>query len=138
MYGIKIPVTITGSFTEENTTGKIKDSIDKFIELLVISPSGSFKADYSFGFVFQNFRYVNCDSNETINSKKLYGESINKNNYAYDLKQTIEEYETRLKNVHVKMTFDPKLKKISLDITGKYEENYVDKKYEKNISFLIW
>ena len=138
MYGIKIPVTVTGSFTKENVTGKLKESIDNFIDLLVVSPNGSFKADYNFGFVFQNFRFENCDSNEQINSKKLYGESVNKNNYAYDLKLTIEEYESRLKNVQVKMGYDPKIKQISLEITGTYEEEYVEKKYQKNISFLIW
>ena len=138
MLGIKIPVKITGKFTEENVTGKLKDTIDGFLELIVVSAQGSFKADYNFGFVFQNFRYVNCDSNEEIDDKKLYGDSVNKNNYAYDLKMTIEEYESRLKDVRVKMNYDTKIKKISLDITGYYEENFVEKKYQKNISFLIW
>jgi len=138
MYGIKIPVTITGSFTKESVTGKIKESIDNFIDLLVVSPHGSFKADYNFGFIFQNFRYENCDANEQINSKKLYGISLNSNNYAHDLKLTIEEYESRLKNVEVKMNYEAKNKQISLEITGKYEEDYTEKKYQKNISFLIW
>jgi len=138
MYGFKIPITVTEKFTPENMTGKIKESIDNFLNLLVISPNGSFKADYGFGFVFQNLRYENCDSNEQINNKKLYGSSVNKNNYAYDLKQTIEEYESRLKNVQVRMGFEAKEKRITLDITGKYEEDYVEKSYQKNISFLIW
>jgi len=138
MFGIKKPVTFTGRFTEENVTNKIKDSIDGFIELLVVSPNGSFKADYNFGFAFQNFRFVNSDSSNEINSKKLYGESVNKNNYAYDLKTTIEEYESRLKDVEVTMNYDPKFKKVSLDVVGYYEENYVEKRYQKNISFIIW
>ena len=134
----EIPVTFTGNFLEENTAGKLQESIDNFLDLLVVSPNGSFKADYNFGFVFQNFRFENCDSNEQINSKKLYGVSVNKNNYAHDLKLAIEEYETRLKNVEVRMSYDAKVKKVSLDVTGKYEEDYVEKKYQKNISFLIW
>jgi len=138
MYGIKIPVTITEAFTKENVTGKIKESIDNFIDLLVVSPNGSFKADYKFGFVFQNFRYENCDANEQINDKKLYGLSVNKNNYAHDLKLTIETYESRLRNVEVKMDYDSKIKQISLEITGKYEEDFEYKKYQKNISFTIW
>ena len=138
MQGIKIPITVTGGFTKENVTGKIKDSIDGFIQLLIMSPQGSFKSDYNFGFEFQNFRFVNSDSNEQINFKKLYGDCVNKNNYAHDLKLIIEEFESRLKNVHVKMNYDPKIKKISLDVSGYYEENYVEKKYEKNVSFLIW
>ena len=138
MYGIKIPVTITESFTKENATRKLKESIDSFIDLLVVSPHGSFKADYNFGFVFQNFRYENCDSNEQINSKRLFGISVNKNNYAYDLKLAIEAYESRLANVEVRMGYDAKIKEISLEVTGKYEEDFTEKKYQKNISFLIW
>ena len=138
MYGIKIPVTITESFTKENATRKLKESIDSFIDLLVVSPHGSFKADYNFGFVFQNFRYENCDSNEQINSKRLFGISVNKNNYAYDLKLAIEAYESRLTNVEVRMNYDASIKEISLEITGKYEEDFTEKKYQKNISFLIW
>jgi len=138
MYGIKIPVTITESFTKENATRKLKESIDSFIDLIVISPHGSFKADYNFGFVFQNFRYENCDANEQINSKRLYGISVNKNNYAYDLKLAIEAYESRLTNVEVRMNYDASIKEISLEITGKYEEDFTEKKYQKNISFLIW
>ena len=138
MYGIKIPVTITESFTKENATRKLKESIDSFIDLIVISPHGSFKADYNFGFVFQNFRYENCDANEQINSKRLYGISVNKNNYAYDLKLAIEAYESRLANVEVRMGYDAKIKEVSLEVTGKYEEDFTEKKYQKNISFLIW
>ena len=138
MLGFKIPVTVTGNFAKENVTGNIKESIDNFIELLVVSPCGSLKSDYDFGFIFQNFRFENNDANEQINSKKLYGESVNKNNFAYDLKQVIEQYETRLKNVKVNMNWEPKIKKISLDIAGKYEEGYEEKSYSKNISFIIW
>ena len=138
MYGFKIPIAVTESFTTQNLTGKMKESIDNFLELLVASPNGSFKADYSFGFIFQNFRYENCDAKEQINGKKLYGQSVNRNNYAYDLKLTIEEYEPRLKNVQVKMNYDAGKKTISLEITGKYEESYIEKNYLKVISFLIW
>jgi len=138
MYGIKIPVTISGSFTKENITGKLKESIDNFIELLVVCPNGSFKADYSFGFAFQNFRYVNCDANEQINAKKLYGKSVNKDNYAYDLKLAIEAYESRLRNVVVEMGYNSSIKQVSLEITGKYEEDFTVKNYQKNISFIIW
>jgi hypothetical protein len=138
MYGFKLPITISESFLEENVTGRIKESIDNFIDLLVVSPHGSFKADYNFGFIFQNFRFENSDTDDQINAKKLYGESINKNNYAYDLKLTIEEYESRLKNVQVKMNYKPKQREVSLDITGKYEEDFRDKDYQKNIIFYIW
>jgi len=138
MNGFKIPITISEDFLNENTNDSVKKSIDDFINLLVVSPNGSFKADYDFGFVFQNFRFENPDSNEQINSKKLHGVSVNKNNYAYDLKLTIEEYESRLKNVQVEMNYESKNKEVSIVVTGKYEESYVEKAYHKNITFHIW
>jgi len=119
-------------------SGDIKKSIDNFIDLLVVSPHGSFKADYYFGFVFQNFRFENADTNEQINFKKLHGVSVNKNNYAYDLKLAIEEYEARLKSVQVEMNYESKTKEVSIVVTGKYEESYVEKNYQKNITFHIW
>lgn len=138
MNGFRIPVTVTKDFAADNKVKKIKDSIDNFLELIIVCPNGSFKADYNFGFVFQNYRYVNCDSKEQIDDKRLSGLSVNKNNYAYDLKMTIEEYESRLSKVRVNMGYNPAEKRITIDVAGKYEEDYVEKTYEKNISFLIW
>ena len=138
MLGLKSPLTVTGHFLNENITRKVKDSIDGFIELLVVSPHGSFKADYTFGFIFQNFRYENSDSKEQINDKHLYGSSINKDNYAYDLKLAIEAYESRLRNVVVEMDYNASIKQVSLEITGKYDEDFTVKNYQKNISFIIW
>ena len=138
MLGFKIPVTVTDNFVKENVTGNIKESIDNFIELLVVCPNGSFKADNNFGFAFQNFRYVNCDANEQIDAKKLYGNSVNRDNYAYDLKLAIETYESRLRNVVVEMDYNASIKQVSLEITGKYEENFTTNNYQKNISFIIW
>jgi hypothetical protein len=138
MKGFKIPIAITPNFLSENTPKKMSDSIDNFIELIVASPNGSFKADFGFGFVFQNFRYVSTDANAQIGRKNLSGLSSNRNNYAYYLKRTIEEYELRLSEVEVNMGYQSKTKTVTLDIWGIYEEDYVKKNYAKNISFIIW
>jgi len=138
MYGLKIPIEITDRFLEKNETGNISTSIDNFVDLLVVSPNGSFKADYNFGFVFQNSRFENSDENEQINAKKIHGESFNKNNFAYDLRAAIEEYESRLNNVRVKMDYDSDYKKVSIDISGRYEEDFTEKIYTRNITFYIW
>ena len=138
MYGLKIPIEITDCFLEKNETGNISTSIDNFVDLLVVSPNGSFKADYNFGFVFQNSRFENSDENEQINAKKIHGESFNKNNFAYDLRAAIEEYESRLNNVRVKMDYDSDYKKVSIDISGRYEEDFTEKIYTRNITFYIW
>ena len=138
MNGFKIPVTMTGRFAKENDTKNVKTSIDDFIELIVFSANGSFKADYFFGFVFQNTKFQNSDQSDQIESKKINGDSINKNNYAHELKLAIENYETRLKNVRVMIYYDSKQKKVSIDVNGRYEEDFTEKNYNKNITFYIW
>ena len=138
MNGFRIPVTMTGRFVNENDTKTIKSSIDDFVELIVFSANGSFKADYFFGFVFQNTKFQNSDPNSQIESKKIIGESFNKNNYAHELKRAIEDYEKRLKNVQVSINYDTEKKKVSIDVKGRYEEDYTEKNYTNNITFYIW
>ena len=129
---------MTGRFSKENDTKNVKASIDDFIELIVFSANGSFKADYYFGFVFQNTKFQNSNPGDLMDAKKIQGSSINKNNYAYDLKLAIEEYESRMKNVRVMISYDALNKKVSIDVNGRYEEDFTEKDYEKNITFYIW
>jgi len=138
MNGFTIPVKMTNRFSKENEPKNIKTSIDDFIELIVFSANGSFKADYYFGFVFQNTKFQNSDPGDLMDAKKIQGSSVNKNNYAYDLKMAIEDYETRMKNVRVMISYEAESKKVSIDINGRYEEDFVEKNYEKNITFYIW
>ena len=138
MNGFNIPIKITGNFTEDNASRTVKSSIDDLIDLLILSPNGSFKADYYFGFVFQNSRFENSDEDERIAQKKIHGESFNKNNYAYDLKLAIEEYEPRLKSVQVDMGYDSATRKVTIEIIGRYEEDFTEKLYKKESSFFIW
>ena len=138
MSGFKIPIEINDHFLEKNETSNIKTSIDDFIDLIATSPNGGFKADYYFGFVFKNSRFENSDEAEQIDAKKIHGESFNKNTFAYDLKAAIEDYENRLNNVRVKMNYDAETKKVSIDITGRYEEDFAERLYKKNITFYIW
>jgi hypothetical protein len=138
MNGFAIPITMTSRFVGENNTKKVKDSIDDFIELIVFSANGSFKADYYFGFVFQNTKFQNSDQNNQIEEKKIIGESQNKNNYAHELKMAIEEYETRINNVRVIINYDTNKKMVSIDVSGQYEEDFTEKNYTKNITFYIW
>jgi len=129
---------MTGRFSKENEPKSVKKSIDDFIDLIVFAPYGSFKADYYFGFVFQNTRFQITDTDEQIENKKIQGDSFNKNNYANDLKAAIEQYETRIKKVRVSMNYNSDFKKVTIDVSGQYEEDYTDKTYTKNITFYIW
>ena len=129
---------MTGRFSKENESRNVQTSIDDFIDLIVFSPYGSFKADYFFGFVFQNTRFQISDTDDKIEDKKIQGDSFNKNNYANDLKTSIEDYETRIKRVRVSMSYDTDYKKVTIDVSGQYEEDYTEKMYKKNITFNIW
>ena len=138
MDSIKIPIELTRRFFEKNAIVNTETSIDNIIDLIVTSPNGSFRADYNFGFAFQNTRFQNGDENDQIEEKKISGDSINKDSYASELKSAIEAYELRLKNIRVKMGYNPENKNVSLDISGMYEEGYSEKRYRKNITFYIW
>ena len=138
MNGFAIPIKVTNRFSNDNDTKTIHASIDNFLELLVFSPHGSFKADYYFGFVFQNTKFQNTDPNNQIETIKINGSSVNKDNYAYELKLAIEEYETRMKNVRVVINYDKEKKQVSIDVSGQYEEDFTEKTYTKNITFYIW
>ena len=138
MNGFKIPITMTSRLVRTNETKTIKASIDDFIELIVFSANGSFKADYYFGFVFQNTKFQNTDQENQVEERKIQGESYNKDNYAYLLKTAIEEYESRIRNVRVMIDYDTDYKKVSIDVHGRYEEDFSDKQYEKNVTFYIW
>jgi hypothetical protein len=129
---------MTGRFSKENESRNVQESLDDFIDLIVFSPHGSFKADYYFGFVLQNTRFQISDTDDQIENKKIQGDSFNKNNYANDLKTAIEEYETRIKRVRVSMSYDTALKKVSIDVSGQYEDDFTEKMYKKNIMFYIW
>ena len=138
MNGFAIPIKVTSRFMDDNDTKTLQTSIDNFLELIVFSPHGSFKADYYFGFVFQNTKFQNTDPSNQIDTIKINGSSVNKDNYAYQLKLAIEEYETRMKNVRVMIYYNKDKKQVSIYVTGQYDEDFTEKTYTKNITFYIW
>jgi len=137
MSGFKIPLDLSnGNFFDNNRRiddeKNIKESIDDFIRLLVNSPNGSFKPDSRFGFSLKNLRFENTNEEGKIRGKKIGGESDNFDNYAKDLEKVIKQFEPRLQNPKVKITFDRKESKGSIIITDPV------KKYTQEIKFYIW
>lgn len=148
---LKIPFEIKNGriYREENVIRSIRD----FVELLVLSPLGSFKSDRDFGFLFRNYRFENFDEVQgTIDNKKRnhfqqeddlnYGKKIagsgkNANTFAYDLKRNIEYYEKRLKNVEVKMNYEQKGKMVTLWITAELNSEK-PAPYKQEIKFHVW
>lgn len=126
-------------------------SINQFIELIVETQMGSFIPDKNFGFIFKNFQFEifdeqkgtlklpekNRQNKEVKYEKKISGSAKNHNTFAYDLKKNIERYETRLKNVEVKMKYEQLGKIITLSVTA---ELNADKStdYKHEIIFQVW
>ena len=149
MSGFKIPLDFSqGNFYEVNSISQInhdedisiekniKKSIGYFLKLLISSPNGSFKPDSRFGFSLENCHFENTNSKEEIKGKRISGKSININNYAKDLEQSILLFEPRLKNVIVKTDFNKNRSKILISINGTIVDTKTE--YQQELEFYIW
>lgn len=142
---VKIPFQIVNGAIEQEAD--LKKSVDKFLDLLVATQFGQFKADPDFGFIFKNHRFENFDEKKgTIATRnegdmsgelKIEGTSKNPKNFANALKMNIEEYEKRLLVNEVVMEYDKKRHNIKLLITGvlKMERQAP---YSHEINFYVW
>jgi len=137
MSGFKIPLDLSNcNFYNNNRRiddeRNLKESIDDFVKLLVNSPNGSFKPDSRFGFSLKNLRFENANEEGKIRGKKIGGESENFDNFAKDLEKSLKQFESRLQNPKVKITYDRKQTKGTILITD------LSKKYKQEIKFHIW
>ena len=135
----------------------MKRSIDAFLDLLITSGKDSFKADEDFGFSLEDYRFE-IYSPETgtfhqtqrkrrkdligsiedpMHKYKIVGSSINTYTFAEHLRDTIVQYEQRLKNVEVGMEFAMRGTVLLISVTG-----IIDDGYETPYTFLrkikIW
>lgn len=125
-------------------------TIDAFIELLLSTPCGGCSADPEFGFIFNNLKFEifnekegviydsspQDDSTSRLYDKKVSGNSKNLNTFAVDLKKAIEQYENRLTEVSVSMTYLKSQKLIQIVVEGRLVETNVPYKYTTSIN--LW
>lgn len=125
-------------------------AINTFIELLLSTPRGGCVADPKFGFVFNNLKFEIFNEKEGViydsapqdspytklYEKKVSGNSQNINTFAVDLKRSIEQYEKRLTNVSVSMTYLKQRKAIQIVIEGLLTESNEPYKYTTSIK--LW
>ncbi len=120
----------------------LKRSIDAFIQLLISSNKYDSIADEDFGFCLEDFRFEIFDLGkskfhenfpvrdmtentelravrDTLYTKHLTGSSKNAETFARELKNAIERYERRLKEVAVTMDFQQYGRIIHIIVTGK-------------------
>ncbi len=147
---ISLPLNITpkGLKQEDN----MKRALDQSIQLLLTTPQFSTPADLNFGFVFNNLRFellneyegVVYDSKnqeephglEGLYDKKISGSSRNLNTFAADLRNTLRNYEKRLRDVAVTMTYIREERKIYVTIKGVIVET--QQKYEYTTTMKVW
>lgn len=144
MY-IKIPFQIVNGTVELEMD--VEKSVDRFIDLLIATPMGHFKADPDFGFVFKNFRFENFDekkrtvaymrTDDPMNDFKITGSSKNPKNFAYALKRNIEMYEPRMSVSEVKMDYDSKKHNVKLLVSGLIKSDK-PQNYSHEVNFYVW
>lgn len=129
---LSLPLTITPEgLSREND---LKQSLRQSLQLLLSTPRFSTPADLRFGFVFNNLRFeifnehegVVYDSGiveeshgiEGLYDKKISGSSNNLNTFAAELKSALAQYEQRLSNPSVTMTYIREERLIYVTIKG--------------------
>ena len=129
---LSLPLTITPEgLSREND---LRQSLNQSMQLLLTTPRFSTPADLRFGFVFCNLRFeifnehegVVYDSGiveeshgiEGLYDKKISGTSKNLNTFAAELRDTLAQYEQRLSNPSVTMTYIREERRIYVTIKG--------------------
>lgn len=142
---VKLPFRIhNGNINQE---ADINKSVDAFIDLIVATQLGQFKADPNFGFIFKNHRFENFDEKKgtlasygldnSIGNFKITETSKNPNSFAASLKKNIEMYECRLVVNEVKMDYNAKKHNVKLLILGQIKGDKLQP-YSHEINFYVW
>lgn len=140
---------------------QIKASIDAFLRLLIASNKYDSIADQDFGFCLEDFRFegfsvekaeffqrrnVIRDKSEntelleirsSLYSKRLAGSSKNADTFARELKNTIERYERRLRDVQVNSDFQKNGRILHFIVTGKIA-NAANTIYYNEFNVDVW
>ena len=140
---------------------KLKRSIDTFLKLLISSNKFDSIADEQFGFCLEDFRYeafssdkakflerqaISKDLDENMElmdvksplyAKKLIGNSKNADTFARELRNSIERYEKRLKEVAVNMNFQKNGRIIHIIVTGRIN-NQTNALYYNEFNVEVW
>lgn len=150
MISIRIPLQLKQKGLSRYE--KLKFSVDAVIHLIITTERFSSPADPQFGFVFNNLRFEMFNENEgvvydsgvtnsmsnlqNIYDKKISGSSKSINTFAAELKEMIEEYEKRIENIAVSMTYIREERQIYITVKG----NFVDTKedYVYNQTIKVW
>ena len=142
MEYLSIPLEVkkTGLAREK----QIKKSLDESLHMLLTTPRYNNISDPKYGFVFNNMRFEIFDEHEgviynsgdtiydrgikDIYNKKISGSSKNMNTFAAELKEVVKNYEKRLSDIAVTMTYIREERMIYVTVKGiiiQTKEEYV-------------
>ena len=112
----------------------LKKSLDESLYMLLTTPRYNNMSDPEYGFIFNNMRFEIFDEHEgviynsgdtiydrgikDIYNKKISGSSKNMNTFAAELKEVVKNYEKRLSDVAVTMTYIREERMIYVTIKG--------------------
>lgn len=148
---IAIPLNITAKGLDR--CDNPRKSIDQALSMLLTTPCFSCVSDPNYGFIFNNLRFeifnenegVVYNSSDSLNifegpdglyNKKITGTSKSINTFAAELKKTVSEYEKRLSDISVSMTYIREEQKIHVSIKGIITETNEDYQYRTTIN--VW
>jgi hypothetical protein len=151
MKSLSIPLQIVKGGLAR--TEDARKAIDSSLALLMTTPCFSSAADPAYGFIFNNLRFEifnekegvvynssgllrQIEGAEGLYDKKISGSSNNLNTFAAELKKTIEDYEKRLGDVSVSMTYVRTERKIHITVKGEITETQTPYKYSSIIN--VW
>ena len=122
----------------------LKKSLDESLYMLLTTPRYNNMSDPEYGFIFNNMRFEIFDEHEgviynsgdtiydrgikDVYTKKISGSSKNMNTFAAELKEVVKNYEKRLSDVAVTMTYIREERLIYVTIKGviiQTKEDYV-------------
>ena len=122
----------------------LKKSLDESLYMLLTTPRYNSLSDPEYGFVFNNMRFEIFDEHEgviynsgdtiydrgikDIYNTKISGSSKNMNTFAAELKEVVKNYEKRLSDIAVTMTYIREERLIYVTVKGiiiQTKEEYV-------------
>lgn len=142
MPSLSIPLQVKKKgFAREKS---LKKSLDESLYMLLTTPRYNNMSDPEYGFIFNNMRFEIFDEHEgviynsgdtiydrgikDVYNKKISGSSKNMNTFAAELKEVVKNYEKRLSDVAVTMTYIREERLIYVTIKGviiQTKEDYV-------------
>lgn len=150
MSQIRIPLNVKDGRLENCDT--IADAIDSYVSMLMTTTRHLTAIDPRFGFVFNNLKFENFNESEGVvygsdeashnsiadglYSKKISGSSKNLNTFAAELRDALSQYEKRLTDISVSMTYIREERRIYMNVKAIIKENKRPYRYTTTIK--VW